>query len=280
MLPTIARQHIVAATSAELSFQGVDSDGEPANPGDVTVTVTPSDPFAAAIGVDLATTGSGSYPRTASLAPALTETLDQLTATWKNAAGVVLSTTLHDIVGAPLITLADFRRREPRQAAVVKQDFLLARFETDAMFRRVTGRSFVPRFEVESIDSRGGRLVLAHPDVRSVAWATDEDGVALSLADVVVFPGGVVDIGCTYGKVTVGYSHGMDAPPDDVVGAAAKLIRTKLTEGSSMIPSRADSFDTQLGTASFTPRPGYGRAHTAIDEVDEVLNAYRRAQVA
>ena len=279
MLPTVARQHIVAATSATLSYQGVNSDGEPTDPGVVTVTVLPSEPNGAAIVSDAATGGTGNYPRTVALTASQTATLDQIKAVWSSD-GVVLATTLHDIVGAPLITFADFRRREPKRAGVSLSDFLLSRFEVDALFRRVTSRSFVPRFSSETVVANGCNAVLVHPDIRSVEWMTDDDGLDVALTEVEIGLSGVVRVGHCSGRVTIGYTHGMDAPPDDVVGAAAKAIAANLIQGASSIPSRADSFETQMGTATFIPRAGYGRAITAIDEVDEVLNAYKRAAVA
>lgn len=274
MLPTVARQHIVAATAATISYQGVDSDGEPADPGVLTVTVTTSG--GTAVITDSATVGTTTNPRTADLSAAQTAQVDQLSAVWTNTDTVVVATTLHDVVAAPLITLATFKQREPKRATTKLADFLAARFEVDAALRRATGRSFVRRFDVETVDVAGGCTTLLYPDVHEVRWATDSNGTAVDLTKATVERSGIVNFGRhTTQRVTVGYVHGMTAPPDDVVGAAATWIAAKIVESSSGVPMRADSLQTPLGTATFTPRAGYGRAVTAIDEVDEVINAYR-----
>jgi len=66
-------QRILRATAASLSWQPLDGDGEPADPGTVTVGVVSSD-GATVVAAGTATSGSASDPRTAALtvAPTLT----------------------------------------------------------------------------------------------------------------------------------------------------------------------------------------------------------------
>lgn len=282
LLSTVADQQIVAGTVATLSWQGVNSDGEPADPGTVTVAVTRSDGTAIAAGT---VTAAGSIRSTLlPLSAALTP--DWLTARW-SVAGTVVATTVAEVVGSVLLTYADFQRREPQMSTIGAPAFLPARREVDDLFLRVTHRSFVPRFDVEQLPSPGStELVVQFPDVRSVRWArriaVDGSSEAIDVTNIQPAPDGVIRLsswwgswGSGSGTVLIGYEHGMSRPPDDVRGAAAKAIRYNLASGPSIIPARATVFTDAAGGTTQLATPGLGPFVTGIPEVDEVLVGYR-----
>ena len=282
MLTAVADEHIVAATAATISFQVVDQHGDAADPGGaVTVTVTSSD--GTAMHTDQATAGVGSDPRTFTLTRANTATVDQLTATW-SLSGVVLGSTVVDIIGGPLISRADFVAREPKRSDVSDAAFRAARREVTDLLYRTCHRSFVPRFSVERIHVGSHRhyrghdvLSLRYPNLRRVAWARDEDGNTIDVSSVPPSDGPLAVLLDTHwpcGWVTIGYEHGYASPPEDLRGAVAAHIAANIVEGSSSLSPRAQSTTTPLGTTSFVPIAGYGKAITGIPHVDEAYNAH------
>ena len=93
LLATVADEQIVAATAASLTWQPTGSDGEPADPGTVTVGVTRSN-GTVVLADGTATSGATSTPRSVDVTAAQTASIDWLTATWKVGATVV-ATTVH-----------------------------------------------------------------------------------------------------------------------------------------------------------------------------------------
>lgn len=288
MLLDVADTKIVAATSAVLTFTGRDSDGEPSDPGTVTVGVTNS-AGTVVVAAGTATVVDG-HSRTVTLTASQTALVDRLTAVWTSD-GVAVGTTVHDVVGGVLISSTDFQQREPTQTGVELSSFLRARREVDDLFRRVCHRSFVPAFQVETVDGqerwyghRGGDVVLRYPHLRSVRFANviNADGTRTAVSDVDLVEPNVSGVAVLRGSacwpsgdLEIGYEHGYDRPPDDVRGAAARLIRDVLGSGTSAVPSRATIYTDAQGATTQLATPGLGPFITGIPEVDEVLRAHR-----
>lgn len=282
LLATVPDQQIMAATAATMSWQPTDSDGEPADPGTVTVGVVNSaGTVVKAAGT--ATSGTASAPRTVAVTAAQTVNVDWLTATW-SVSGVVVGTTVHEIVGAPLITRGQLVDREPKMSTVSLTEFLRARREADDLFFTTCKRSFVPRFAVERLEVRSNqhptRLALRFPDVSEVRWANHIDtngtvtaldvaGVGPSSTGIVTLVGG--DVWPSSGEIEVGYVHGMTRPPHDVLSAVARYIRDILGSGNSSIPDRATTYSDGQGGTTQLATPGLGPFITGIPEVDKVL---------
>jgi hypothetical protein len=282
LLATVPDQQIVAATAATLSWQPTDSDGEPADPGTVTVGVVNSE-GAVVQAPGTATSGTTSAPRTVSLTAAQAAAVDWLTATW-SVSGTVVGVTVHEIVGAPLITKAQLIERESKLTVTALTEFLRARREADDLFFDQCKRSFVPRFAVERIQARPlrdqYRLSLRFPDVSEVRWANhiDTDGTvtAIDVASVGPSATGIVtlvgtDVWPCTGEIEVGYVHGMTRPPHDVLSAVARYMRDILGSGSSSIPDRATTYSDGQGGTTQLATPGLGPFVTGIPEVDKVL---------
>ena len=279
LLSSVPDQQILAGTAASLSWQPVDSDGEPADPGVVTVGVSSSS-GSTVVAAGTATLGTASAERAVAVTVAQTAQVDLLTATWKVGATTV-ATTVHEIVGDYLLTRAEFVAREPKMSTVAPATFSRHRREVDALFTRATKRGLTPRFAVERVTSRGSRnLILRYPDLRVVRWANHvaDDGTvtAVTVGSIGPASAGIASLpdGWPCGVIEIGYEHGMDRAPFDVVGAAARYTRYVIGGGTSSVPDRATSYADGSGGVTQLATPGLGPFTTGIPEVDEVLVAY------
>jgi hypothetical protein len=290
LLATVADEQIVAATAASLTWQPTGSDGEPADPGGtVTVGVTRSN-GTVVLADGTATTGATSSPRVVQVTAAQTADIDWLTATWK-VGSVTVATTVHEILGRPMITRAQFISREPKMTATALTDFLDARREADRLFLSECHQSFVPRFAVERIEPHdwcAETIVLHYPNLRAVRWmnviTSDGTSTAVDVSTVRPDPGGIVrlqtHVSTPLGSsIEVGYVHGMATPPHDVLGAFARYTRDVIGGGTSQIPDRATSYSDGQGGVTQLATPGLGPFITGIPEVDQVIVANRRLPV-
>jgi hypothetical protein len=276
LIATVADQQIAAATAATLSFQGTDSEGEPADPGTVTVGVVNS-AGTVVLAPLTATSGATTSPRTVALTASQTANVDQLTATW-TASGVVVGVTVHEVIGRVLITKAEFETREAKASGVSTVKFLAARKHVDATFMRIARRGFTPRFAVQQIESRGRRVLpLRFPDLLEVRWANhiDTSGTvtAIDVSDVRPNSSGLAALDDYWecGTIEIGYVHGMARAPFDVVDAAATYLRYTLGSGSTTIPQRATTYSDGQGGTTQLATPGLGPFETGIPDVDKTL---------
>jgi hypothetical protein len=288
-----SRQRILRATSALLSWQPQDADGEPSDPGTVTVQVLRSD-STELVAAGTATSGATTAARTIALSVAQTAQLDWLTAVW-SVAGTVFATTTHEVVGGFFFSTADLRTVEPSTADAsrdVKARILSVRAEVEAFFEEACSVAFVPRFSVASV-SGGPKLVLPAARVRAIRWMARRDFgtgayvpvAAATVANYGFDPAGTINSGfydpdgfgdyyLGRGDYQVGYEHGYDAPPADVKRAALQYARAQLNQARSAIPDRATSMQLADGGSVTLATPGTGKWHTGIPAVDEVIRRY------
>ena len=274
-VPATVDSTIVAATPATLSWQGVDSDGEPADPGTVTVTITRAD--GTTVAADAATGGTGTAARTYALTVSQTAALDVLHAVWA-AGGVTVGTTRHDVVGSASLTLNEFQRLSRQDGETPAGTFLAARRGVDAFMLKNLGRSVVPRFDVERVYYSGaGEVPLAYPHLRRVRWARwyDSDNQATEIedvADIRADPAGVARHDAWLcGWLEVGYEHGWDRASEDAKRVWARLTRAYLGDTRSTIDDRATTYqaaDGALVTLGVEGRPGWW---TSIPMVNEFI---------
>lgn len=283
-------QRCVQGAPITVTFTPVDSNGEPSStdPGTVTVGVVRADGTEVVAPATATTTVGAS--RTFVLTAAQTAVLDQLTVTW-TASAATIGRTVVDVVGNVYATSADIRGTEKTTSDTERNpddDLLRVRAEIEATVERACGHvlAFVPRFAVAQVDHRGGpSLRLPHYYVRGVRWVkygsangtlidfTDHDLATTVLPDSAGMPtitGGL----WPYGRLLVGYEHGMDAPPPDVKRAAIAAIRRGLNRSRSAIDARAMSHTMPSGEIQRFPTPGLGPWVTGIPEIDEVLAWY------
>jgi hypothetical protein len=107
-----------------------------------------------------------------------------------------------------------------------------------------------------------------HIDTSGVVTAINVTGVGASSSGIVTL---VADYWPTSGEVEVGYVHGMNRPPHDVLSATARYIRDILGAGNSSIPDRATTYSDGQGGTTQLATPGLGPFITGIPEVDKVL---------
>lgn len=289
MFPDPYHQRVVRGTAVDLSWQLIDATGEPANPGTVTVTVTRAD--GTALATDAATSGATTAARTYALTAAQTALLDRLTAVWK-VSGAEVARTEVDVVERPWFSNAELRAAEvatENQATHTAAKVALARLQVEAFVERVTGRRFVPGYELATIRGASGYdLVLPHVDVRRVrsaalyddpsSTATETLG-ATELAAIPPAKSGVITrYSGTWNArwVKVGYEWGLVGPPADLKAAAMRLCRHVLVnQPNASVPENASSWSsTELGWSAVLVTPGLRGAHTSIPSVNEVLDAY------
>lgn len=279
----MADQRILRGASAVLSWQNVDSDGEPAAPsGTVTVGVVSSDGTVVKAALT-ATSGTGSDPRTVTLTAAQTATLDVLTATWTDGGDSSTHTTTIEIVGGYYFTLAEARYSDDLLAdgsKVTNATLKALRWEVENEIEAITGVAFVPRYRYEHVIGTSCNGTLLAPYLRSIrsitsdygsttsAWSAN-DLTALTIDTVV---GRVSGYRSFAGDLLVGYEHGMDRPPPDVKRAALDLLRDKATRPFDAINPRASSYTgDEQGTIDLAP---VGPWKTGLPRVDAVLDRY------
>jgi hypothetical protein len=139
-----ARQRIVAGTAATLTWQAVDQNGEPADPGTTTVAVSGS-AGAVILAAGTSTTAVGTT-RTVAI-PA--QDVDDLTVTWTGADATATGGV--DVVGGVYFTVAQLREWERSLSSgqdYTPADVIAKRIETETLFEQRTMQAFVPRFTV------------------------------------------------------------------------------------------------------------------------------------
>ena len=268
-----ARQRIVAGTVAQLSWQAVDQDGEPSDPGTTTGGVVGSDgSIIVAAGSATSTDPDDASIRTVSI-PA--QAVDQLTATWSGASAS--GTTTVDVVGGVYFTTAALRIAEPTVSIVA--DFptvtcIEKRLETETVFEERTGTAFVPRFKVLTPDRR---CMVAVSGLRSIRWIQYSDGTFTDDASAIAQATEISDswVRCQSSIAKLGVVVGFDRPPADVIDKAMLYTRRLLTAASTSGMDR-HSLVTSIPDDQVGPQwvPGRPRFITGVAEVDEVLRAY------
>lgn len=281
-------QRTLAGTDAVLSWQALDGDGDRRDPTTVTVTVTNSAGSSLTAG---SVSGTGSAPRTATVTGAQIPSPDRLTAVWK-VSGVTVATTIVDVVGGYIASLAQIKERYPGLADESKWPsaaVIAARNATEDEFTSACGVAFTPRFSVDVLEGHGGDcLILDHQELRSVSWATyrTEGGTtttAFTAGDIASIDrngAGIAEL--TNGSywpsesvITIGYVHGYEHPPSDVVDAFLVRVNDVLTRQRSSINARATQ-TVMEGMTTNLAVPGWGANLTGLPDVDVVLKRYDR----
>lgn len=278
---------ILRATPATLAWQGRDADGEPADPGTVTVTVTRSD-GTVVLAAGTATAGTGAERRTVALTRAQTEQLDVLFATW-TVDGVDVATTRHDIVGGYYFDVARLKTIEVGATQVTAEQLVGVRAYVETTIEDVTGKAFVPRFDVVRLQgNRTDEVVLPRWYLRRVRWvrlwSDNSESTVLSEARCAAIPANAegimhLDMSTRGYIVEVGFEHGTDAPPFDVEREAVVFARAQINRPNRGLPDAATSLRTQEGAYVTIATPGTGIWHTGIPSVDDMLKRRKRAEV-
>jgi len=284
----VAQSRHVAARAATLTFSGTDEDGQPADPGVVTVAVTNSAGETVTAGaVSVVATNN----RTSVISAADSPTVDRLQAVWSSG-GVELETTYHDIVGGVYCSVADIRDGSSlnNETTHTSASLIIDRSEAEYQIESACNRAFVPRFWSETLSGTGhSSVMLEKPDLRDVVWANYWTGSAWApitgvVADIPPSGVGVAILRSDFwpaghNNVQIGYRYGWNRPPADLKRAAAKAVQHHRHTDSSGIPDRAISIQgSELGNVVLAT-PGLGRWVTAVPGIDEVLNRYKFTRI-
>lgn len=281
-------QRIVrGATDAVLSHQFHDADGDPSAPsGTVTVSVTRSNGDSVTVGT---VSGSGTSPRTASIAQSELATIDRLTAVWSDD-GTEVATTEFEVVGGTVGSVAAIKAIE---SSINKSDTLVkaARKVAEDRFLSTQNRSPFERLVVERLDGTGHAYLWGAvlPDLQSVRWvrvytsATAFTEFSAAELAAIVTPDAYARFERTDGKVwpcgrrnvEIAYTAGLTAVPDDLRRAFFKAVRVEVNAASTGVPERASSWGSGDGITFGISTPGQRGAIYGIPELDDVWNKYR-----
>lgn len=264
-------------------------DGEPGDPGIVTVAAVDAAGNAVALGA-VGTDSDDDSVRTTTLA-AQSE-IDLFTVTWTAGSAGTFTTAL-EVIGAPLFTLAEARAwdngalRNAQQYPVAAIEAERARILDE--FESITGAGLVRRYRQDVVTGSGSAsLWLPRLHVRAVRTLEAQDGGTLTwtaftageLADVLIVDdrggrnGGLIRRAAlgSFASGTayrVGYEYGPDVVNLELKRAALTLLRYQLA-GTNVDP-RALTISNETGTTQLsTPNPERNRWYGLIP-VDAAL---------
>lgn len=284
----VADQQVLAGATATLSWQYLDSAGEPIDPGTVTVAVTRAD--GTAIGGLPAVLAVGTE-RTVALTAAQTASLDMLTATWTRTADATTYVTRAEVVGGYYATVAQIRASDPvlgDSAKYLTADLQEQRAEIEQAVEEITEVSFVPRYRRDKLDGTGTHALMlptAMPRRIVAVSELDSDGIATAWTPTEV---AAIRLGptreivspqrtfpCGSLNIVVAWEHGYDRPPVELRDKALLLLRYRAVRPKTAIPDRATSFQLEGGTVYRLDSAG--RKRTGIPDVDAVLDRWSMA---
>jgi hypothetical protein len=261
-------------------------DGAPADPSPDSATVVLVNTVGTELYNGLASddgTGVFSLP----LTPAMTASLDTLTAVWTMVYGseTQILTTTAEIVGGFLFTVAEARALSPLDNTTnfSTADIIATRTAVEQAIEQAAGVAFAPRYALESYSGDGSwSLMLRRPlpsAVRSVTIggaavaAGTLTGLALSTSGELYSTA----LAWTYGRsnILIGYEHGFGEAPHEIKRAALLLAKMWLTERRSPIDDRAITFNAGAdgGTYSLAV-PGRNGSHFGHPDVDAAIDRY------
>lgn len=269
-----------------------DQDGDAADAvGQLTVQVTAADgTVVLAAGTPTDRTGTGQY--TVDLTSAQTAQLNLLTATWTDAGAGRTVTTMHEIVGGFLFSLADARASNDGlladKAKYPDALVLATRQEVEEEAEWICDVAFVPRYQRVIIDGEatidivvpynkirtvrsvrtypvtGGTQYIAFTPAQLAGLAIGDDGT-LTRTDFAAFDEG-------RSNIVVELEHGWDSPPADLKRAALTRLRSRLNFDKGAVNDRATSFTAENGqTYKLSTADEYS---TGIPEVDAAYTRY------
>lgn len=290
MFGPVADQQILRATAGTLSFQYLDSAGEPADPGVVTIGVIRADGTVVQAPGG-ATVGSGVAPRTFALTAVQTAALDLLTATWTRSSDSTTYVTKAEVVGGYYATVAQIRASDPILGDIDKYptaDLQAQRAEIEQAVEEITEVSFVPRYQREALNGTGThtlflprampRRIVAVSEIDSdgnvTAW-TGSEVAAIRLGPTRTIVSQLRTFPCGAGNIVVAWEHGYDRPPTEVRDKALLLQRYRAVRPNTSIPARATSFQIDGGTVYRLDTAG--RKRTGIPDIDAVLDRWSMA---
>ena len=270
-------------------------DGNAADVGDVTVTITRGDGTTELV-TDAATTNNGDGTYEYALAVANTTRVDRLRLDWTATTPGETLTTYEDLVGELIFTEAEARAYDDGEVGnATDLQIVEARDRITDLFELVTGISFGTRYARSRwrrplstnpyrLPASRASIVVGGPGAGyapvSVISASDASG-AVTLSEITPDPDGGFDRSTTWSSgyspsvpwpIELEYAYGVEPIPADIRDAALRVARYELVV--SDVTDRLVSFaDPNVGTVRLS-QPGRW-SPTGIPVVDATLNRYR-----
>lgn len=277
-----AQRFVRAGVGAELEYQGRTSDGEPGDPGVVTVSVTRAD--GTVLHEDEATTETGSAPRKFALAADDVAVLDELTAQWKSG-GTEIAVTKAAVVGGVYCTIAEAKAFNPNLNNETDTDIQAGLRSAENKIEEWCKRAFVPRVTVERVDGQGDtRLKLRWANLRTVKWARVYSNATayteLTASELAAIPSSTGPVATrTDGQVwpsgnrnvELCYEHGHDQPTTSIARVSAFVAQQDLQRAQQGIDPQAVQYFPAEGGSVMLAQAGRKGVMTGIDWMDEIL---------
>lgn len=286
---------VLKATPETISVQ-FEENGAADDPGTTTIGIT-NEAGTEVVAAGTATSGATTAPRTYGLTKTHTANLDRLTVTW-TPTNYGAQVTYVEVVGAHLFSISEARAFDgsamTSTTTYPTADIEEARGRITDEFERITGVSFVPRYDRVVLSGTGSAELAVHTSqsprhpalylssIRNVETLDESDMTwdaftAGELAEVQILPGGVIRRAgggaFTAGRnnIRVTFEYGMQVVPLAIKRAALTLCRYLLVP--SNLSSRALQENSQYGTIQLATAGRYGD-HYGIPAVDSVLDRY------
>lgn len=286
---------VLKATPETISIQ-FEENGAADDPGTTTIGIT-NEAGTEVVAAGTATTGSTTAPRTYALTKTHTASLDRLTVAW-TPTNYGAQVTYVEIVGAHLFSVSEARAFDnsamSNTTSYPTLDIEETRGRITDEFERITGVSFIPRYDRATLSGTGSAELAVHTSVSprhpalylssirnvetlsesTMTWTAFTAG---ELAEVQILPGGVIRraggdaFTAGRGNVRVTYEYGVTVAPLAIKRAALTLCRYLLVP--SNLNSRALQESSQFGSIQLATAGRYGD-HYGIPAVDSVLDRY------
>lgn len=275
MRPTQLDQRLVRSLPGTLALNPVDAEGEPVIlDGPVAVTVV--DHTGAEVLTDVAATATDTG-WTADVDADATASLARWTCTWTDQASAATRTTIVEVAGGHLFTVADARRSDPTLATHDADAIIAVRLVVEAEAEWICGVAFTPRLRIGTFDGAGEpALDVDDHECRTLISATandvdvaarvtlDRDGTALLATG---WPAGRANVALVW-------EAGWDAPTPDLRDALCLRARTLLQRPDTNVPLQALRFDGDAGGRYRLDRPSLFR--TGVPDVDAVYQRHSK----
>jgi hypothetical protein len=274
---TVPDQRVLRGAAATLRFLNTDAEGKATDPaGVVTVGVTRADGTEVLPpGTATVAGGAGTGLRTVALTAAQTAALDVLTATWTDAGDASVHTTIVEVVGGFLFTVAQ-ARTDSTLADDTKysdEDVIDTRLVCEAEAEDILDFATTPRFARVTLDGTGERAIYLPANFLRRVVAVSIDGTALGVDAVaalevgehrVVYrPAGYTwDVGRS--NIVVAFEHGVSTAAPDIRKAAIRRCRHWINSDKSMVPDRSESYTDAAGNTYRMTRPSAWKTGDAM----------------
>ncbi len=265
---------IAAGRPTTLRVEVRKDDGALVDPGIVTVAAVRDNGASLTIAAEVG--GTGAAARTVDLTAAeVGTTPDLLTITWSSTSQGTRTDHV-EVVGGWIVELSALRADNGLPGTFDADQLRRGRDWFEQTAEDHCGVSFRPRYRRHTFNGEGcNQVVLPDMQIRQILWATI-DGEEVDVTDWVAHSYGKLTATQTFthgAPVSIGYLHGYDHPPADLVDVGILAVRETVGQGDRRT-SVALSVTSHTG-ATTRNSVASTRYPTGIPAVDAVLNRHQ-----